>query len=102
MDKLILRWNMDAKTHTQCQKQWENSFWLIQVFRITAIISSKDIFTYKCINSHFSGNTMTTEKIVERIINHRIRFEQRNLKKEKKEIEAYEALIKAKQNQKAG
>lgn len=45
---------------------------------------------------------MTTEKIVERIINHRIQFEQRNLKKEKKEIEAYEALIKGKQNQKAG
>lgn len=44
---------------------------------------------------------MTTEKIVERIINHRILFEQRNAKKEKKEIEAYEA-IKAKENQKAG
>lgn len=45
---------------------------------------------------------MTTEKIVERIINHRILYEQRNAKKEKKEIEAYEALIKAKENQKAG
>lgn len=45
---------------------------------------------------------MTTEKIVERIISHRIQFEQRNLRKEKKEIEAYEALVKAKQNQKAG
>lgn len=44
---------------------------------------------------------MTTEKIVERIINHRIEFEQRNLKKEKKEIEVYEAL-KAKQNEKSG
>lgn len=45
---------------------------------------------------------MTTEKIVDRIIKHRIEFEQRNIKKEKKELEAYEALIKAKQNQKAG
>lgn len=45
---------------------------------------------------------MTTEKIVDRIIKHRIEFEQRNLKKEKKEIEAYEALTKAKQNEKAG
>lgn len=55
-------------------------------------------------NSHssFIGNTMTTEKIVERIIAHRIDFEQRNLKKEKKEIEAYEALTKAKQNEMAG
>lgn len=57
-------------------------------------------------SNHFiyysTGNTMTTEKIVERIIKHRIEFEQRNLKKEKKEIEAYEALTKAKQNEKAG
>lgn len=46
-----------------------------------------------------AGNTMTTEKIVERIIKHRIEFEQRNMKKEKKEIEA---LTKAKQTEKAG
>ncbi|XP_031617150.1 ethanolamine-phosphate cytidylyltransferase isoform X1 [Contarinia nasturtii] len=49
-----------------------------------------------------SGNTMTTEKIVERIIKHRVEFEERNSKKEKKEIEAFEALTKAKQNEKAG
>lgn len=48
------------------------------------------------------GNTMTTEKIVDRIIKHRIEFERRNLKKEKKEIEAFEALKKEKQNEKAG
>lgn len=34
-----------------------------------------------------SGNKMTTEHIVERIIRNRIEFEQRNFKKEKKEIE---------------
>ena len=34
-----------------------------------------------------SGNNMTTEHIVERIIRNRIEFEQRNFKKEKKEIE---------------
>ena len=45
---------------------------------------------------------MTTEKIVERIIKHRMEFEERNIKKEKKEIEAYEAMTKAKQNEKAG
>lgn len=50
----------------------------------------------------FPGNTMTTEKIVDRIIKHRIEFEQRNMKKEKKEIEVFEALTKAKQTEKAG
>lgn len=45
---------------------------------------------------------MTTEKIVDRIIKHRIEFEQRNMKKEKKELEVYEALAKAKQTEKAG
>lgn len=45
---------------------------------------------------------MTTEKIVERIIKHRIEFERRNLKKEKKEIEAFEAMKKEKQSEKAG
>lgn len=49
-----------------------------------------------------SGNTMTTEKIVERIIKHRIEFERRNLKKEKKELEVFEALKKEKQKEKAG
>lgn len=49
-----------------------------------------------------AANTMTTEKIVDRIIKHRIEFEERNLKKEKKEIEAYEAMTKAKQTEKAG
>lgn len=45
---------------------------------------------------------MTTEKIVDRIIKHRLEFEQRNMKKEKKEIEVFEALTKAKQTEKAG
>lgn len=44
---------------------------------------------------------MTTEKIVDRIINHRIEFEQRNLKKEKKEIEVYKAW-EAKQKEQSG
>lgn len=38
-----------------------------------------------------SGNTMTTEKIVERIIRNRLEYEERNLKKEKKEIAIIEA-----------
>jgi ethanolamine-phosphate cytidylyltransferase len=45
---------------------------------------------------------MTTEKIVERIIRHRLEFEQRNLKKEKKEVEAYDAFQKSKVAQKCG
>lgn len=49
-----------------------------------------------------AGNDMTTEKIVERIIKHRLEFEQRNLKKEKKELEIMEAFQKNKSTQKAG
>lgn len=50
----------------------------------------------------FAGNTITTEDIVERIIRHRLEFEQRNKKKEKKEIEVYEAMQKVKLAQKSG
>ncbi|XP_070065431.1 ethanolamine-phosphate cytidylyltransferase isoform X1 [Drosophila virilis] len=49
-----------------------------------------------------SGNDMTTERIVERIISHRLEYERRNQAKEKKEIEAFEALQRQKQTQKAG
>ncbi|XP_068151417.1 ethanolamine-phosphate cytidylyltransferase-like isoform X1 [Drosophila tropicalis] len=49
-----------------------------------------------------SGNNMTTERIVERIISHRLEYERRNQAKEKKEIEAFEALQRQKQTQKAG
>lgn len=49
-----------------------------------------------------SGNTMTTEKIVERIIQHRIEYEERNQKKEKKELEVFEAVQRMKQTEKAG
>ncbi|KAJ9575806.1 hypothetical protein L9F63_007347, partial [Diploptera punctata] len=44
---------------------------------------------FKSLNSE---NTMTTEKIVDRIIRHRLDYEDRNRKKEKKELAAYEAL----------
>lgn len=43
-----------------------------------------------------SKNDMTTDKIVERIIRNRLEFEERNLKKEKKEIAAFEAITKSK------
>lgn len=39
-----------------------------------------------------SGNTLTTADIVQRIINHRLDFEARNAKKEKKEIAVMEKL----------
>ncbi|XP_065338827.1 ethanolamine-phosphate cytidylyltransferase isoform X2 [Cloeon dipterum] len=42
-----------------------------------------------------SSNQMTTEKIVERIIQHRLEFETRNQKKELKEIAAFEAMKKS-------
>lgn len=43
-----------------------------------------------------SGNDMTTEKIVDRIIRHRLDYKDRNAKKEKKEIAAYEAFVRSK------
>lgn len=39
-----------------------------------------------------SGNEMTTDKIVNRIIKNRLEFEARNLKKEKKELELLKSL----------
>lgn len=39
-----------------------------------------------------SGSIITTEQIVERIIKNRIEYEERNVKKEKKELAVYEAL----------
>lgn len=39
-----------------------------------------------------SGNDMTTEKIVERIIRNRLHFEMRNSNKEKKELELIKVL----------
>lgn len=38
---------------------------------------------------------MTTEKIVDRIIRHRLDYEHRNSAKQKKELEAYEAFQKS-------
>ncbi|XP_055595090.1 ethanolamine-phosphate cytidylyltransferase isoform X2 [Uranotaenia lowii] len=49
-----------------------------------------------------SGNAITTEDIVERIIRHRLEFEARNSKKEKKEIEVYEAMQRVKLAEKCG
>ncbi|KAK9881392.1 hypothetical protein WA026_016281 [Henosepilachna vigintioctopunctata] len=49
----------------------------------------KEIGKFKTIES---GNDMTTEKIVERIIRNRLEFEARNLKKEKKEMELIKAM----------
>ncbi|KAE8737862.1 hypothetical protein FOCC_FOCC016674 [Frankliniella occidentalis] len=42
-----------------------------------------------------SKNDMTTEKIVDRIIMHRLEYEERNKKKEKKELAAFEAHKKS-------
>ncbi|CAJ0608725.1 unnamed protein product [Cylicocyclus nassatus] len=45
-----------------------------------------------------SGSDMTTEKIIERIIEHRLEFERRNRAKEKKEEAAFAALQKLDSN----
>lgn len=49
-----------------------------------------------------SGNSMTTEQIVERIIRHRLEYEARNQKKEKKELELINAIQKSKVAAKSG
>lgn len=49
-----------------------------------------------------SGNTMTTEQIVERIIKNRLEYEARNIKKEKKETAVFEAMQKQKVAEKCG
>lgn len=49
----------------------------------------------------FSGNSMTTERLVERIIMHRLEYETRNINKEKKELAIYEAYKKSK-NERSG
>lgn len=49
-----------------------------------------------------SGCTMTTEQIVERIIKNRFEYEERNLKKEKKEIAVIEALKSQKVAEQSG
>lgn len=43
-----------------------------------------------------SGNSMTTEKLIQRIINRRIDFEDRNVRKEAKERAAFETLQQSK------
>ncbi len=43
-----------------------------------------------------SGNSLTNEKLVERILARRLDYEARNAKKEKKEKAAYEAYMKSK------
>jgi len=45
-----------------------------------------------------SGNDMTTDMIIDRIIDHKREFELRNRKKERKEIAAYKALQLMKEN----
>lgn len=45
-----------------------------------------------------SGNELTTEKLVQRIVARRMAYIERNEKKEKKEKEAYDAYIKSKQS----
>jgi len=42
-----------------------------------------------------SGNSLTTEKLVQRILNKRLEYQERNRKKEKKELAAIEALEKS-------
>ncbi|XP_046660555.1 ethanolamine-phosphate cytidylyltransferase isoform X1 [Homalodisca vitripennis] len=53
----------------------------------------KKLEAFLSLDSH---NPMTTEKIVDRIIRHKLEFEERNRKKEAKELKVLEALSKVK------
>ena len=55
----------------------------------------KEVGKFKVVKS---GNELTTEKLVQRIVSRRLDYESRNAKKEKKEKAAYEAFMKAKDN----
>lgn len=57
---------------------------------------AKKLGIYRTVDS---GNDMTTEKIIERIIDHKREYELRNRAKEKKEIASYKALQKLKEQQ---
>lgn len=46
-----------------------------------------------------SGNSLTTERLVQRIVERRLDYENRNAKKEKKELAAYEAFMRAKREE---
>ena len=48
-----------------------------------------------------SGNALTTEKLVQRIVARRLDYEDRNAKKEAKEIAAYQALVRQKKEKAA-
>ena len=46
-----------------------------------------------------SSNSLTTEMLVQRILSRRLDYEERNSKKEAKEMAAYEAFVKSKENE---
>ena len=46
-----------------------------------------------------SGNSLTTEMLVQRILSRRLDYEERNTKKEAKEMAAYQAFVKSKEDQ---
>ncbi len=46
-----------------------------------------------------SGHALTTEKLVHRILERRLDYENRNAKKEKKELAAYNALMRKKRQE---
>uniref|UniRef100_A0A1A9Z0R1 ethanolamine-phosphate cytidylyltransferase n=1 Tax=Glossina pallidipes TaxID=7398 RepID=A0A1A9Z0R1_GLOPL len=91
-DELLDHFKVDVVCHGQTQITLEDG-------KIDPYALPKTRGTFTLIDS---GNSMTTERIVDRIISHRLDYEQRNKAKEKKEIEAYEALQRAKLTQKAG
>ncbi|KAL5019288.1 hypothetical protein ScPMuIL_005010 [Solemya velum] len=45
-----------------------------------------------------SGNLLTTKTIIERIINHRLHYEARNIKKEQKELKIYQRMCEQNEN----
>lgn len=70
--------------------------WIVDSRKVSKLITTLDL-PPSC-----AGNPITTEDIVERIIRHRLEYEARNVKKEKKEIEVFEAMQRVKLAEKCG
>lgn len=62
------------------------------IYNNNSLILTLIIFVFLILQILNSGNSMTTEDIVQRIIRHRLEFEVRNTRKEKKELAITKAL----------
>jgi hypothetical protein len=81
------------------QDQFESFLW--SLVRVQPDLDGSDPYEVPKAQGKFqlveSGNSLTTELLVQRILSRRMEFEQRNIQKEKKELAAIDALAKLQQ-----